>query len=325
MGFCFYILIALYLSTHIKAIMQNKKIDLEKVEAGILKSAEHLVVFKKQVKAMSGQAVDSTTAVDFLINLEQDFDKKDASDPKAPSNGLLFVIGTCKGGPWKEYMKAQIKNNKKKFLIGTCYIKTEAGGETLYLIPEKGAATSKKIAKAGRKMFDKLGLSVAFESGMEIEDEDVEEATENIVNAEPKPSSEEDAAAKAAAAQKLIEDLSRRQMQLKGHWDNLKNALKDKEQDNATLVKIFGALKTDIAIFKQKLTELQQLGVAEPQVKTFTANVEQLEKALEQNLGNLGTKLDGALEKVKTMTLDLVNEINTLLAATPFAQSAIKL
>ena len=95
--------------------MLNKKIELQDVQDGTLDSTLHFQTLKRQFKAMEDNCIDPTSACDFALSLEQEFDKKTVDDTKNFSVEFLMIIGTSKGSEWRVYLKEQAKKNKKKF------------------------------------------------------------------------------------------------------------------------------------------------------------------------------------------------------------------
>lgn len=291
--------------------MLNKKIELQDVQDGTLDSTLHFQTLKRQFKAMEDNCIDPTSACDFALSLEQEFDKKTVDDTKNVSVEFLMIIGTSKGSEWRVYLKEQAKKNKKKFLMGTCYLKDE----TIYLIPERGAAPIRKIKMAGKRLFNRIGIAVELEPGMVIEEDEIEnDQLENGSTADESKETiiEKTDAEKISEAKILIQELADIQLKLKGLLDRFKELAK--ESDTKTLVAIVGEIKIHFNSFKLKIEDLRKNGLAKEQLIVFEKNLSSLETTINERL----SKFDTAIGQVRKFTLDLVSEINQLLDTAGF-------
>lgn len=151
--------------------MEAKKIKLETVEAGTLAFDLCKKEFSKAVDLMRTNGYNSPElAVPFYIYLEQQFKGK-----KKPL--MLMTLGLRKQ-PWTLYINKKKKDSreKKKMLVGTCFLENDAGKYILRLNPDVGNAKMNLIEKGGRELFKKAKVTIGLAVGAVIPGE--ETATE---------------------------------------------------------------------------------------------------------------------------------------------------
>lgn len=146
--------------------MEAKKIKLEAVEAGTIAFDLCKKEFTKAVDLMHTNGYNSPAlAVPFYIYLEQQFKGK-----KKPL--MLMTLGLRKQ-PWTLYINKKKKDSKekKKMLVGTCFLENAAGKYILRLNPDVGSAKMNLIEKGGRELFKKAKVTVGLAAGAVIPEE----------------------------------------------------------------------------------------------------------------------------------------------------------
>jgi hypothetical protein len=152
--------------------MNVKKIKVDEVKDGSVKFEVCKKEFVKCVKEMETAYNDFDNMVTFYACLDQEFDQ-------GKTTNLLFLLGKRKP-EWKPFVNGQLKDGKekKKVLIGNCYLEIKDGKKILQLSPTKGAAKLSKLIKGGKTLFKKAGVTLAIPGDLARE-EDEETVVEN--------------------------------------------------------------------------------------------------------------------------------------------------